>query len=86
VKSFEQQFTDWVRSKPADEAYDYSDVLNCALCQFLRETGMAKAPLVGGYRWTEDDAETGWHYFDVKLDDAVCAGPHTFGALAERLQ
>ena len=38
----------WARTKPADEVYVYTDSTNCALCQFLRETGRVLKPCLGG--------------------------------------
>jgi hypothetical protein len=39
----------WARTKPADEAYNYVDARDCALCQFLRETGRVASPSVNAW-------------------------------------
>lgn len=87
MKSFVDQVRDWAATKPTDEAYDYEDFRNCALCQFLSDNGYAKTPrVISGY-W-RDGVDGRWiaHYdSENKLEDALCSEPSTFGALAERL-
>lgn len=87
----------WARTKPADERYNYSDNTNCALCQFLRETGRAVSPTVVPY-FGADDPEGGWRdtedgdlrQYGAALDDAVRGSSDgrrwTFGALVKRLE
>jgi hypothetical protein len=43
----------WARTKPANEAYDYSEPGACALCQFLRETGRIADPSVNPTHYRE---------------------------------
>lgn len=78
----------WARTKPADERYDYDDVANCAMCQFLRDTGRASDPNVGSLTWDDlDNLETLDSVpFDPRLDKVVKHGSHTFGALVTRLE
>jgi hypothetical protein len=48
----------WARTKPADARYDYGDPNNCALCQFLSDTGRAERPTVemwGPIDWSPTD-------------------------------
>ena len=89
------EFLDWVRTKPADEAYDYNDPSDCAICQFLRDAGRCDRPSVGTTVWNRLG-----HLFDGgptytlpahvskasmgRDEDAV--SDWTFGALATRLQ
>jgi hypothetical protein len=86
----------WARTKPADEAYDYTRSDNCAICQFLRETGRAARPLVDMTGW-EDATKP---YQNVKYPDEIAAAAigrgelrgdnravlWTFGALVKRLE
>jgi hypothetical protein len=81
----------WARTKPADEHYRYNDNTNCALCQFLRETGRARAPSAGSVTWA--DWESGipyrgrWidHPIPQEIGRAVCR-VRTFGDLVEQLE
>jgi hypothetical protein len=75
----------WARTKPAGQAYSYMDIFNCALCQFLRETGRAREPQVGGYDW-RDTAVPGSTRtpFDERLKAPLCGT--TFGQLVKRLE
>ena len=68
------EFLDWVRTKPADEAYDYSSLDNCAISQFARYAGFE---LHGEERNLFESGAGGM---------AACLKPNTFGALATRLQ
>jgi hypothetical protein len=75
----------WARTKPADEAYNYGSNNNCALCQFLRETGRCERPSVGGTYWRNRD--TGFadvREFPTGLETALLGA--TFGDLVKRLQ
>jgi hypothetical protein len=91
----------WARTKPADQTYDYQAKGNCALCQFLKNNGLAADPMVaahlpdgrGGF-W-RDWAVGGTHGYPLALEYAL-AGPDgihlsksqhwTFGGLVKRLQ
>ena len=84
MKSFDQQVADWARSKPADETYVFSDCTDCALGQFLKETGMMALPIVGPTAWTGPGDEP-WHPISGLLASALVDEPATFGALADRL-
>jgi hypothetical protein len=89
----------WALTKPADQTYDYQAKGNCALCQFLRETGRAREPKVLAHFgdkvgfWTDADQPT----FDYSRElEFALAGPDgihlseshhwTFGGLVKRLQ
>lgn len=76
----------WARTKPADERYNYSDLDNCALCQFLRDTGRAIRPEAGGSFWSGVNSlgETIGGDIQTGLDRALVA--QTFGALVTRLE
>lgn len=75
------EFAAWARTKPADEPYDYRGGINCALEQFLRETGRATKPYVRCFTYRCDDGVT--RFIPEPLDDALPA--LTFGELVERL-
>lgn len=87
MKGFDQQVADWARTKPADEAYVYESASQCAVCQFLRETGLASNPSVRPGAWRDKDAANPEqrYRFSARLEDAVASSPWTFGALADRL-
>jgi hypothetical protein len=79
----------WARTKPADEVYNYADFRNCAICQFLKETGRCADPAVTGSRW-RCRSRGGRIYasFDKRIN-AAANGPRykdTFGELVERLE
>jgi hypothetical protein len=76
----------WARTKPADEAYDYLANCNCALAQFLRETGRSPSPWVTGFDWREGSFDGQRHQMPKVVADAVNAFPNTFGAFADRLE
>lgn len=83
--SFSHAILEWARSKPAGERYDYCSNGNCAIAQFLRETGRAKQPMVGFNDWCEGL----WgveHFFDRRIAEAAERRPETFGAFAARLE
>lgn len=44
------QLIDWLRTKPADACYSYSEPEKCALCVFLRDHGVEN-PYVTGTEW-----------------------------------
>lgn len=81
MQSLTEQFKAWVRTKPADKAYDYGSNRRCAFCQFLQEHGYASQPWVGGSFWTDDYGAD--HPIPSDLIEALVAW--TFGDLAERL-
>jgi hypothetical protein len=86
MKSFDQQVADWARTKGADEVYEYGDPLNCALCQFLRDTGMARNPSVGPDDWSDGNyLQNTRHPIGKEMAKALSMRPHTFGALTDRL-
>ena len=98
---FTQQVREWAAKKPADETYDYTDSRNCALCQFLRESGFASRPAVSPGIWRDRDRENGPEIGYLNADtlksqtmafgshaafeNALSGHPRTFGALADRL-
>lgn len=77
--SITQQFAEWVRTKPADEEYDFYRVggeeCGCAVTQFVTAQGLDS--LSDGYPL--------WVKIHAPLDGALRLEPHTFGALAGRL-
>jgi hypothetical protein len=85
MKSFDQQVADWARTKPADEAYNYTSPCNCAIAQFLIASGISDAPGVGDEDWLDYGAPNIRHPISKSLNMAVLDHPRTFGALADRL-
>lgn len=99
-KSFTiQDVLAWARTKNPNEEYKYCSPWECAVAQFLNETGRTKHAAVDPYFWADTDPEDpyrreGENYsLDSKIDE--CANPrsggvrvteHTFGAFAERLE
>ena len=87
---------EWARTKPADGRYNYNSNENCALCQFLRETGRAKFPTLGSTFWS--DWELGYYQGEEgpilniprEIDKAAHADEvpshWTFGGLVSRLE
>lgn len=67
-------FHQWVKTKPRDEAYDFCDMTNCALLQYLKVSGLYKP---GAYSQMVLD--------DAALHNAAADKPYTFGDLADRL-
>jgi hypothetical protein len=75
----------WARTRPADEAYEYVDGRNCAMCQFLRGTGRAAEPRVG-FGWRDGDGAEHplpWNLCSAAFGDG---GKTTFGGLVKRLE
>ena len=89
MQSLEHQALAYFRSKPADEEYNFSSTTNCAMCQFLRDTGYPVAGAGGDY-WRDTNHEkhdlpsslTSW---DRGGSGVLSSEPWTFGALADRL-
>lgn len=75
----------WARTKPADETYCYTDPGNCALCQFLRDTGRALEPRVAPPAWREGVLSKDRLPYPVALEDPLALSD-TFGELVERLE
>jgi hypothetical protein len=72
------EFLAWVRTKPADEEYDYYSACGCALGQFCGVTGR---------NWFGDYAAfNARNVFEVAYREQLVAEPQTFGALASRLE
>jgi len=82
---FIADFAAYARGR-GDVVYDYLDTANCAACQFLRDTGIARAPLVADNRWRE--ARGPFNYVEMPDIDlpALVKHPRTFSALAVRLE
>ncbi len=86
-------FRDFVASKPADEAYIFLDNYNCPYAQFLKATGQATNPSVGGWDWYErydnhigakiPEELTGPREGSEK--SILASRPQTFGAMLQRL-
>jgi hypothetical protein len=90
AKSIEGLFIDWVARQPAERTYDYGSISDCAFCQFLKDTGIAAEPRVGGIYWhdnTTPDARR--HDFSERVADALVGDDSVdgwnYGALAARL-
>lgn len=86
------EFLAWARTKPAVDEYRYGSTTNCALCQFLRETGRGVRPVVGNNYWRADYGCAENTIPEVialasRGNTAFCSWePETFGALVERLE
>jgi hypothetical protein len=76
----------WARTKPASETYDYCDNDNCALAQFLRETGRAKRARVNPLFWRDGVNSKRTHPIPHGLNDAALEGGETFGGFVEQLE
>jgi hypothetical protein len=88
--SFDRMVLDWARKQPADAKYDYASNDDCALCQFLRATGICAQPRVGGDYWRDDtlgfrDSFDQKHSISSAMVSALVASPRSLGGLAERL-
>jgi hypothetical protein len=80
---------EWARTKPAGDPYSYIDNNNCALCQFLRETGRCARPAVAGHYWRDTDSgdifeQRPFPDGRMGMEYALMAG--TFGGLVARLE
>jgi hypothetical protein len=71
----------WARTKSG--SYEYLDNTNCALCQFLRETGREHRPYVTGYHWGSVKAPL-FTVIPRELQGPLCEG--TFAGLVARLE
>jgi hypothetical protein len=84
----------WARMKPADEEYRYTDPGNCAVCQFLAETGRASEPRVVLNFWRDGIGSDEHRRFDARISDAANSaslngsfdGIGTFGGFAKELE
>lgn len=77
----------WARTKPADEEYEYCSNDNCAVAQFLKETGRSKEPSVDPFFWTDNRGKE--RRIDPLIDDAATPPSmtkQTFGEFAKRLE
>lgn len=74
------EFLAWVRTKPADEEYDFFDVAHCAVAQFGEATGRQ---LLIGVPYLENVIGPECH--DAVMGDVV-GHDWSFGALAKRLE
>jgi hypothetical protein len=78
----------WARTKPADEPYWYGSCNNCAIAQFLRETGRAERPEVELDGAWIDVVGDGNGYAPVAVNTAATAfgSAATFGRFAARIE
>ena len=85
---FLTEFAAYCRGKPVDEAYRYSSSSNCAVAQFLRDTGRAIQPAVDNIGWGDfaiTTAPEADRPLPKGLNKAVRDWPSTFSALADRI-
>lgn len=62
----------WAKAKRADESYRYTSPWDCAICQFLKETGRCADPSISLNRWrSRADPEWTPHYFDERVSEAA---------------
>jgi hypothetical protein len=83
---FIRDFAAFCRTK-GERSYPYLNIKRCAAAQFLKETGRARFPHVGGDEWSS--ARYLWlldRPFPEGVGRAVCMMPRTFSALATRLE
>ena len=81
-------FLAWLKTKPADEEYDYLDNNQCVVAQFLKDTGRMSKPNVGGFDFRNKAARDPRASTDLPafLSGVVLhEAPTTFGALAARI-
>lgn len=87
AQSLTQQLVAWVRTKDADEAYDYRDPWGCPFFLFLKEAGY---PVVSVDPDVWEDVDGHEHDLPDGLDEALSPADidalHTFGALLTRLE
>lgn len=76
----------WARTKHPSEGYDYGDNDNCALCQFLRETGRASEPSVGGLTWSEWRGKSLLYSRPIPIPLNTALIGATFGNLVQRIE
>jgi hypothetical protein len=75
----------WARTKPADERYNYVDPHNCAISQFLRDTGRAVTPVVNQMSWwDEEDGEP--QTYPWEISSAANQGSDDFGTFVANLE
>lgn len=74
----------WARTKRADEPYDYASNRNCAICQFLRETGRCDEPSVGGDYWRDRRLDFHQNPFPEGLERALIC--KSYGELVAQLE
>lgn len=80
---FITKFAAFCRTK-GDEAYDYYDINNCAVAQFVKASGLCSNVEVGGFYW--HDLITGEKHELPENFVAECEEPYIFSALADRLE
>lgn len=81
---FIADFAAYARGRGGD-GYDYFDTNNCALCQMARDMLGYRNPGAGGNYWHEYGGGERTH-LPVIASEVVVAPPHTFSALADRLE
>lgn len=75
-----KKFIAWLRKKPANKEYRYSDIGNCLLCQYLRSQGFRKLTADPWTIYTPTQVfAIPRHLNKVAVDD-----PMTFGGALER--
>jgi len=82
-------FIPWLKSKPKDHAYNYKDIGDCLVCQFVKETHGILRPSVGGtYVRDKDRMWDGPADYPQIPNDLAMALPmaKTVGNLLERLE
>lgn len=94
MDQFTQDFLAYCRAR-GDASYDFLSNSNCALAQFLHDTGRAERPYVIGWAKWRDDALGYGEYVDsplTKYEEApdvpspLAGYPSTFPACADRLE
>lgn len=77
-------FLDWCREQPPKQGYEYASIHHCALALYLREVlGEHQRIAVGGSAATFLNQT---HDIPTIIVRALAHSPHTFGALAHRLE
>lgn len=77
------EFLAFVKSKPADEAYDWFSITGCAMHQFLVARGF---PVSTTGRWDWADTGGDFHPIPDIAHESASVTPYTFGSLASRLE
>lgn len=80
---FIAEFAAFCRGK-GDEAYDYDCSVNCAVAQFVRDTGRSNGDAIGHIWYYDQHGKS--QAIPCGVSPAADAYPQTFSALADRLE
>jgi hypothetical protein len=77
-----EAFADWCEKRPAAEAYNICHTNICAVAQYANALGFSRGSM------PDFSIDAGWRQIPIVglTNRIMCAKPHTFGALAQRLR